>query len=201
VSFDLSAYEPVEERLARFWQDHPEGRIVTQLVESVDGNYIVRAEVYRLPLVQGVTLVEGHAFPDSTGYAQEREGTSPVNKTSALENCETSAIGRALANLGYAPKGQRPSREEMAKAATRTGLSSRAASSASVRKESADTGSAATSEGAEVMGKHPAPSGTTHKPGCSNPGMTDLRPDGKRMPSGWLRCEGCGATFKEAEVS
>jgi len=55
------------------------------------------------------------AYPWTTGFAEETVSTRGVNSTSALENCETSAIGRALANAGYAAKGKRPSREEMAK--------------------------------------------------------------------------------------
>jgi hypothetical protein len=51
----------------------------------------------------------------ATGYAEEKITDRGVNSTSALENCETSAIGRALANAGYAAKGKRPSREEMSK--------------------------------------------------------------------------------------
>jgi hypothetical protein len=53
--------------------------------------------------------------PQSTGFATEIEGTTPVNRANASENCETSSIGRALANLGFATKGKRPSREEMEK--------------------------------------------------------------------------------------
>ena len=53
--------------------------------------------------------------PVATGYAEEVRGASPVNKTSHAENAETSAIGRGLANCGYATKGSRPSREEMEK--------------------------------------------------------------------------------------
>lgn len=103
--FDLSEYEPVEDRLARFHTDHPEGRVLTDLVSHGDGTWIVKATVYR----------DQADLPDATGYAHEKTGDGMVNKTSALENCETSAVGRALANLGYAPKGKRPSREEMAK--------------------------------------------------------------------------------------
>jgi len=55
------------------------------------------------------------ARPKASGYAEETRNSSPVNKTSFVENCETSAIGRALANCGYAAKGSRPSREEMEK--------------------------------------------------------------------------------------
>jgi Spy/CpxP family protein refolding chaperone len=56
------------------------------------------------------------ARPAATGHAEEHVTNTGVNKTSALENCETSAEGRALARLGFAPKGARPSREEMDKA-------------------------------------------------------------------------------------
>jgi hypothetical protein len=55
------------------------------------------------------------AYPWATGLAYEMVTDRGVNQTSALENCETSAIGRALANAGYAAKGKRPSQSEMAK--------------------------------------------------------------------------------------
>ena len=104
----LDNYEPVEDRLERFWKEHPQGRVVTDLIAYSDSSYIVRSEVFR-----------DHAdpVPASSGYAQETVQAKGVNSTSALENCETSAIGRALANLGYAAKGKRPSREEMSKPA------------------------------------------------------------------------------------
>jgi hypothetical protein len=106
--FSLADYEPVEERLRRFWADHPNGRIVTDLVHRDERQYIVRADVY---------TDRDDERPAATGYAEEVVGSTPVNKTSALENAETSAVGRCLANLGYAPKGARASREEMEKAA------------------------------------------------------------------------------------
>ena len=104
--FNLEDYETVEERLVKFWKEHPDGRIDTTLVESTLQRFIVKASIYR---------TEVDASPWTTGYAEETVSTRGVNSTSALENCETSAIGRALANAGYVTKGKRPSREEMSK--------------------------------------------------------------------------------------
>jgi hypothetical protein len=104
--FNLEDYETVEERLVKFWKDHPDGRIDTTLVESTLQRFIVKASVFR-------TEVDAQAW--TTGFAEETVSTRGVNSTSALENCETSAIGRALANAGYVTKGKRPSREEMSK--------------------------------------------------------------------------------------
>jgi hypothetical protein len=104
--FNLEDYETVEERLAKFWKEHPDGRIETTMVESTLQRFIIKAAIFR-------TEVDAQAW--TTGYAEETVSTRGVNSTSALENCETSAIGRALANAGYASKGKRPSREEMSK--------------------------------------------------------------------------------------
>ena len=104
--FNLSEYQTCAERLELFWKEHPDGRIYTTLVEHTLQRFIVQAAIYR-------TEVDAH--PWTTGYAEETVSTRGVNSTSALENCETSAIGRALANANYASKGKRPSREEMAK--------------------------------------------------------------------------------------
>jgi hypothetical protein len=104
--FNLEDYETVEERLIKFWKDHPDGQIHTQLLEQSSGRFIVLASIFR---------TEADARPWTTGLAEETVQGRGVNATSALENCETSAIGRALANAGYATKGKRASREEMAK--------------------------------------------------------------------------------------
>ena len=104
--FNLEDYETVEERLTKFWKEHPDGRISTEIIEHTLQRFIVKAAIYR---------TEVDAYPWTTGFAEETVSTRGVNSTSALENCETSAIGRALANANYASKGKRPSRQEMAK--------------------------------------------------------------------------------------
>lgn len=104
--FNLDNYETVEDRLIRFWSDHPNGRINTSIHHYDDNKVVFRAEIY---------FDANDASPKATGYAEEIRGASPVNKTSHVENGETSAIGRGLANCNYAAKGSRPSREEMEK--------------------------------------------------------------------------------------
>jgi hypothetical protein len=104
--FNLADYETVEVRLEKFIKDWPDFRVSTELESFTDNKYIVKAYLYK-------SMADHVAF--STGYAEETVTERGVNSTSALENCETSAIGRALANAGYAAKGKRPSREEMAK--------------------------------------------------------------------------------------
>ena len=104
--FNLADYETVEVRLEKFIKDYPDSRIATELEVCDRDRYIIKAYLYK-------TAADTVAW--TTGYAEEKVTDRGVNSTSALENCETSAIGRALANAGYAAKGKRPSREEMSK--------------------------------------------------------------------------------------
>ena len=104
--FNLEDYETVEERLTKFWKDHPDGQIHTELLDSTNSRFIVMARIFR---------TEADSRPWTSGLAEETIQGRGVNATSALENCETSAIGRALANAGYATKGKRASREEIEK--------------------------------------------------------------------------------------
>jgi hypothetical protein len=103
MAWDLSNYETVEDRIDAFYKDNQDGRILTEIHTLSADQVIFIALVY-----VGEILV-------ATGFAYEKEGSTPVNKTSHIENAETSAIGRALANYNYAKKGARPSREEMQK--------------------------------------------------------------------------------------
>lgn len=104
--WNLDNYETVEDRLNKFWKEHPNGRIETELLEQSATRFIIKALIYRSESDDKVW---------ATGHAEETVTTKGVNQTSALENCETSAIGRGLANCGYAAKGKRASREEMGK--------------------------------------------------------------------------------------
>ena len=111
--FNLDDYETVEERLVKFWKEHPDGQIHTKVLEHTSARFIVEASIFR---------TEADPRPWTTGLAEETVQGRGVNATSALENCETSAIGRALANAGYATKGKRASREEMTKVAAKAAV-------------------------------------------------------------------------------
>lgn len=111
MGFNLDDYEPVAARHSRWLAQHPNGRTITHMV-SVPGADIcvIRAELW----LEDVCI--------ATGYAEEVRGAGNVNRTSHVENCETSAVGRALANAGMAGSdvNKRPSREEMSKVQRKT---------------------------------------------------------------------------------
>ena len=117
MRFNRDQYSTVAERLAKFHEDFPDGRITTTLIGQNDlgngkFNYVVRADVYLTAGDQANNLAK------STGYASETDGSGGANNVAALPNAETSAIGRALMVMGYAmnkdPK-TLASREEMEK--------------------------------------------------------------------------------------
>lgn len=106
--YDLAAYALVADRITLFYQRYPLGRIVTELHSRTEREVTFRAMVFRGP---------DEAQPAATGWATEREGDGQINEVACLENTETSAVGRALANLGFTASSRRPSREEMEKSA------------------------------------------------------------------------------------
>jgi hypothetical protein len=111
AQFNLADYETVEERIRRFYKDNKTGRIITDNITTLQdrqvSTWVVKASVY---------LDDQTDRPKATGLAFEVDGQGMANKTSALENAETSAIGRALANAGYSGN-KRTSRQEMEKVA------------------------------------------------------------------------------------
>lgn len=120
AQFNLNDYETVEERLKRFWADpnNADARLVTLNHTTAEdrekGVWVVEARLYLSAADQEKNL------PKTTGWAFEIDGVGMANKTSALENAETSSLGRCLANYLYSGN-KRASREEMAKVARGVG--------------------------------------------------------------------------------
>ena len=111
--FDITQYSTVAERIDKFWVKYPNGRLHTELVHFDSEQVVIRAEVF---------TDRDDTRPATVDYAEERIDSSPVNRVSMVENCATSAIGRALADLGGDFTGsKRPSAEEMQKVARHEG--------------------------------------------------------------------------------
>ena len=108
MAFDLSQYQTVQERIDLFWNSFPNGRLNLEIVLLNEAQVVMKAEVY---------LDKADEKPAAVDFAEERLGTSHINKVSFVENCATSAYGRAISALGgqFSPKGKRPSAQEMEK--------------------------------------------------------------------------------------
>jgi hypothetical protein len=89
MGFDLSNYETVEQRLVRWWAAYPNGRVYTCMMNYTGDACVFYCELY---------ADKDDKVPVATGYAEEIKTDRGVNATSFVENCETSAIGRAIAN-------------------------------------------------------------------------------------------------------
>ena len=98
-------YAEVNSRVLAFYEGCPGGSIVTQLVSDEDGLCIFKATVMD---EQGQVIATGHAY--------ELQSSSYINKTSYIENCETSAVGRALGFAGIGINGSICSAEELSNA-------------------------------------------------------------------------------------
>lgn len=106
--FNLENYEDVDSRIHKFYETYPDGAISTELImnDEEKGVVVFEARAYR-------TYVDEH--PSAVGYARGARKDRGVDRDFWFENCETSAIGRCLANLGLSAKGKRASSLEMAK--------------------------------------------------------------------------------------
>lgn len=116
-NFNPDNYAPVDQRISEFYADYPDGSIRTFVAAADEKSIMFEARCFR-------TLEEAQEGIYTSGFAHEVQGTGPVNRTNHVENAETSAIGRALANLGYSgsvngKRAPRPSREEMQQASAR----------------------------------------------------------------------------------
>jgi len=83
-------YQTVALRVQKFREAHPEWELSTEIIEANEKFVIMQARIYNY---------EGKCI--ATGHAEEFRAASQINSTSALENAETSAIGRALAAAGW----------------------------------------------------------------------------------------------------
>ena len=101
-------YVPVNERVKEFRAKYPELRVLTELVSLDENSVVMKATV---------TDMEGNIL--ANGYAQEDRGSSNINKTSYVENCETSAVGRALGMFGIGIDASMASADEVANAIDR----------------------------------------------------------------------------------
>ena len=117
AQFNLEDYETVDDRLARLHGDpkFADVRIITvnhtTPIDRQAGMWVIECRIYLNALEQ---LNE---CPIATGWAFEIDGQGMANKTSALENCETSSRGRAMQALAMSGSKGGPSRQEMAKVA------------------------------------------------------------------------------------
>jgi hypothetical protein len=106
----LADYVTVNERIMKFWEKYPDGFIHTDIIKDEGDLVVIEAKVYRNLEERKLDLpaAKGHAF-------EVKEDRHMINSKAHLENCETSAVGRALAMLGFEVKKGIASREEMYK--------------------------------------------------------------------------------------
>lgn len=100
VNIHGKEYKTVAARVQEFRTEYQDAyAIVTEIVERTEELVVVKASVIKNVMTTADVL---HTYPIATGYAEEKRNASSINRTSALENAETSAIGRALAAFGMA---------------------------------------------------------------------------------------------------
>ena len=111
---EVGDYVEVNQRIKAFRMLYPEGCIKTEMLSNVNGVCIFKASVYKcyelIPFSGEVKEIKRLL---GTGTAYEKENSTFINRTSYIENCETSAVGRALAMLGIGIDTSVASKEEV----------------------------------------------------------------------------------------
>jgi hypothetical protein len=176
MRFNPDEYVTVAQRIEKFYAKYPAGRILTSVLEhnAETGFILIKAEVFR---------ESDDALPAATGHAYELRSAGHVQQGSYVEVCETSAVGRALALLGFEVRRGVASREEMEKAARK----------APERGAPAKPATAATAVGAAVTppaAQTPAPVRTATPPASPKPAPASAEEPDDDLDTRILRAAG-----------
>jgi hypothetical protein len=169
MRFNPDEYVTVHQRIEKFYAKYPQGRILTSVLEhnAETGFILIKAEVFR---------ESDDANPAATGHAYELRSAGHVQQGSYVEVCETSAVGRALALLGFEVKRGVASREEMEKAARKQTERPAPEKSAPEKSAPAKSASAAPAAGAPTTGAQPP--AAPQQPAASKPAPAGEQPSG-----------------------
>lgn len=102
VNIKGKMYAEVNQRIKAFRMVYPEGKITTEIIKWEGNTIVMKAEIF-----------DGEDKLLATGMASEKEGSNNINRTSFIENCETSAVGRALGMCGFGIDCEVASKEEV----------------------------------------------------------------------------------------
>jgi hypothetical protein len=187
VTFELKDYVEVADRIQAWYAAHPDGRIVTEIVEMTAERVIVRAEVYRDSATSASHAGVGHSY-------LAIPGTTPYTAGSELENAETSAVGRALVMAGIPAKSVASAGE----LASKRGPTTEPTTGNPARAFAIPAATAVVPDPA--TGTVPV-TGTGACPFCGSDQLSAFDPNDNPLNPGWLRCRSCTRKVKEADVA
>lgn len=195
MGWDLSDYVDVASRIEAWYEKHPEGRIMTTIIEFTPAVATVRAEVYR----------DIGDYPAGVGHSYLAiPGTTPYTKGSELENAETSAVGRALVMAGIPAKNVSSSNEVESK---RGGGAPRGEQAPTVRDTERPTSATSDTPAAVNLGKGSAagekegwPFTTDGCPDCGSTESSQLGLSAGQKTAGFVKCSNCPRVYIGGKV-